>query len=111
MLGGVDVSGPHLYSIHPHGSTDKLPYVTMGKNDFCITYKNRMDVRLKLFPLSCNKVLNLSGFRLNVKEMLAGPGSFVGCASAWHADSRGSILGSGNILLWRLVMKSFLRPF
>ena len=21
--------GPHLYSIHPHGSTDKLPYVTM----------------------------------------------------------------------------------
>ena len=29
MLGGVDVTGPHLYSIHPHGSTDKLPYVTM----------------------------------------------------------------------------------
>ena len=31
VLGGVDVTGPHLYSIHPHGSTDKLPYVTMGK--------------------------------------------------------------------------------
>lgn len=31
MLGGVDVTGPHLYSIHPHGSTDKLPYVTMGE--------------------------------------------------------------------------------
>ncbi|XP_059721133.1 proteasome subunit beta type-7 isoform X2 [Haemorhous mexicanus] len=30
VLGGVDVTGPHLYSIHPHGSTDKLPYVTMG---------------------------------------------------------------------------------
>uniref|UniRef100_A0A8C3XVT7 Proteasome subunit beta n=1 Tax=Chelydra serpentina TaxID=8475 RepID=A0A8C3XVT7_CHESE len=30
VLGGVDVSGPHLYSIYPHGSTDKLPYVTMG---------------------------------------------------------------------------------
>jgi len=30
VLGGVDCTGPHLYSIHPHGSTDKLPYVTMG---------------------------------------------------------------------------------
>ncbi|NP_001087535.1 proteasome subunit beta type-7 [Xenopus laevis] len=30
VLGGVDCSGPHLYSIYPHGSTDKLPYVTMG---------------------------------------------------------------------------------
>ncbi|XP_043841897.1 proteasome subunit beta type-7-like [Dromiciops gliroides] len=30
VLGGIDVTGPHLYSIYPHGSTDKLPYVTMG---------------------------------------------------------------------------------
>lgn len=30
MLGGVDSSGAHLFTIHPHGSTDKLPYVTMG---------------------------------------------------------------------------------
>jgi len=30
VLGGVDNGGPHLYCIHPHGSTDKLPYVTMG---------------------------------------------------------------------------------
>lgn len=30
ILGGVDNLGPHLYSIHPHGSTDKLPYTTMG---------------------------------------------------------------------------------
>ncbi|NXR15079.1 PSB7 protein, partial [Semnornis frantzii] len=30
VLGGVDVTGPHLYCIYPHGSTDKLPYVTMG---------------------------------------------------------------------------------
>ena len=30
VLGGVDVTGPHLYSIYPHGSTDSLPYVTMG---------------------------------------------------------------------------------
>lgn len=30
ILGGVDFTGPHLYTIYPHGSTDKLPYVTMG---------------------------------------------------------------------------------
>jgi len=30
VLGGVDVEGFHLYTIYPHGSTDKLPYVTMG---------------------------------------------------------------------------------
>ena len=40
--------------------------------------------------------------------LLTGPGSSVGCASAWHADDRGLILGSGNILSWRLVMKSFI---
>lgn len=31
VLGGVDADGPHLYSIYPHGSTDGLPYVTMGQ--------------------------------------------------------------------------------
>ena len=30
VLGGVDSTGPHIYSIHPHGSTDKVPYATMG---------------------------------------------------------------------------------
>ncbi|OVA04115.1 Peptidase T1A [Macleaya cordata] len=30
VLGGVDVTGPHLHTIYPHGSTDTLPYATMG---------------------------------------------------------------------------------
>lgn len=30
VLGGCDVNGAHLYSIHPHGSTQRLPYTTMG---------------------------------------------------------------------------------
>jgi len=30
VLGGVDQDGPHLHTIWPHGSTDTLPYVTMG---------------------------------------------------------------------------------
>lgn len=30
ILGGIDIQGPHLYTIHPHGSTQRLPYTTMG---------------------------------------------------------------------------------
>eukprot|EP00008_Paramoeba_atlantica_P006106 CAMPEP_0201485956 /NCGR_PEP_ID=MMETSP0151_2-20130828/10013_1 /ASSEMBLY_ACC=CAM_ASM_000257 /TAXON_ID=200890 /ORGANISM="Paramoeba atlantica, Strain 621/1 / CCAP 1560/9" /LENGTH=280 /DNA_ID=CAMNT_0047870307 /DNA_START=1291 /DNA_END=2133 /DNA_ORIENTATION=+ len=30
VLGGVDSTGSSLYTIYPHGSTDKLPFVTMG---------------------------------------------------------------------------------
>nr|CDI56004.1 probable 20S proteasome beta2 subunit [Melanopsichium pennsylvanicum 4] len=30
VLGGYDTTGPHLFTVAPHGSTDKLPYVTMG---------------------------------------------------------------------------------
>ncbi|CAG7850869.1 Proteasome subunit beta type-7; Flags: Precursor [Serendipita indica DSM 11827] len=30
VLGGVDETGPNLFTVAPHGSTDKLPYVTMG---------------------------------------------------------------------------------
>ena len=30
VLGGVDSTGPHVMTIFPHGSTDVLPYVTMG---------------------------------------------------------------------------------
>lgn len=30
VLGGVDTTGPHLYCIYPHGSSDTLPYATMG---------------------------------------------------------------------------------
>lgn len=30
VLGGVDIHGPHLYCIHPHGSTQRQAYTTMG---------------------------------------------------------------------------------
>jgi 20S proteasome subunit beta 2 len=30
VLGGCDSTGAHLYTVAPHGSTDKLPFVTMG---------------------------------------------------------------------------------
>ncbi|GIL67855.1 hypothetical protein Vafri_21148 [Volvox africanus] len=30
VLGGYDLNGPHLFTIYPHGSTDSLPFATMG---------------------------------------------------------------------------------
>lgn len=30
ILGGIDSGGPHIYNIHPYGSTDRVPYATMG---------------------------------------------------------------------------------
>jgi len=30
ILGGVDINGPQLHAIHPHGSTDELLYASMG---------------------------------------------------------------------------------
>lgn len=49
VLGGVDHSGPHLYSIHPHGSTDKLPYVTMGSGSLAAmaTFEARYKPNMK----------------------------------------------------------------
>jgi len=49
VLGGVDVNGPELHTIYPHGSTDSLPYVTMGSGSlaamsvFEAKYKVGMD--------------------------------------------------------------------
>lgn len=30
ILGGTDCTGAHLYTVYPHGSVDKLPFVSMG---------------------------------------------------------------------------------
>lgn len=49
VLGGIDVTGPQLFCIYPHGSTDKLPYVTMGSGSlaamaiFESRWKNNMN--------------------------------------------------------------------
>lgn len=54
VLGGVDSTGPHLFTVHAHGSTDKLPYVTMGSGSlaamavFEASYKEHMTVSSRL---------------------------------------------------------------
>jgi 20S proteasome subunit beta 2 len=30
VLGGIDATGSYLYTVHPHGSVDQLPFATMG---------------------------------------------------------------------------------
>jgi 20S proteasome subunit beta 2 len=30
VLGGIDATGSHLYTVWPHGSANRLPYATMG---------------------------------------------------------------------------------
>lgn len=45
VLGGVDNTGPHLYSISPHGNTDKLPYTTMGSG--CLAAMSVFESRWK----------------------------------------------------------------
>ena len=34
VVGGLDVTGPQLYSVHPHGSYSRLPFAALGKR-FC----------------------------------------------------------------------------
>lgn len=49
VLGGVDSTGAHLYTVWPHGSTSRLPYATMGSGSlaamsvFESEYKDDMD--------------------------------------------------------------------
>lgn len=49
VLGGVDSTGAHLYTVHPHGSTDRLPFATMGSGSlaamavFEAGYKDNLD--------------------------------------------------------------------
>jgi len=49
VLGGIDVSGAHLYTVYPHGSTDRLPFATMGSGSlaamavFEAGYKDNLD--------------------------------------------------------------------
>lgn len=45
VLGGVDNTGPHIYSISPHGNTDKLPYTTMGSG--CLAAMSVFESRWK----------------------------------------------------------------
>ena len=51
ILGGYDIIGPQLFSIHPHGSSESLPFVTMGSGSLAAlsvlenSYKNSLNLK------------------------------------------------------------------
>mmetsp|Transcript_61251 Transcript_61251/g.126521 ORF Transcript_61251/g.126521 Transcript_61251/m.126521 type:complete len:254 (-) Transcript_61251:2128-2889(-) len=50
IIGGYDFLGAHIYSIHPHGSTENLPFIAMGSGSLASTailekfFNNNMDI-------------------------------------------------------------------
>lgn len=52
VIGGVDCTGAHLYTVWPHGSVDKLPFVTMGSG--CLAamsiFESEYDEKLEREP-------------------------------------------------------------
>ena len=53
VLGGVDITGPNLYTVHAHGSTDKLPYVSMGSGSLAAmaTFEDRFRPNMEVSHL------------------------------------------------------------
>lgn len=45
IVGGVDLTGPQLYSVHPHGSYSRLPFTALGEH-FCPFSSNPAPVTL-----------------------------------------------------------------
>lgn len=101
VLGGVDCNGPHLYSIYPHGSTDKLPYVTMGQyqpphcctgtrskpgQHMCVNTGNRVQNRCYTEPVCINTELQSLGGTA-FKTVLTAAG--VSRCSLWFCSSAG----------------------
>ncbi|VVB04221.1 unnamed protein product [Arabis nemorensis] len=75
VLGGVDITGPHLHTIYPHGSTDILPFATMGSGSlaamsvFEAKYKEGLtrDEGIKLVAEAiCSGIFNDLGSGSNV---------------------------------------------
>ncbi|KAG1676258.1 hypothetical protein FOA52_006476 [Chlamydomonas sp. UWO 241] len=61
VLGGFDLNGPHLFTVYPHGSTDALPFATMGSGSlnamavFEAGYKDDMN-REEAMELVCKSI-------------------------------------------------------
>lgn len=60
-MGGVDNNGTHLYSIYPHGSIDKLPYISMGSGSMAAIseLESRWNENLTVTKFFLNLLLNI----------------------------------------------------
>jgi 20S proteasome, alpha and beta subunits len=63
VLGGVDDTGAHLFNIYPHGSSDTVPFCTMGSGSlaamsvFESNWKPNMTVSEQKLPAAENFVI------------------------------------------------------
>jgi len=58
VLGGVDCKGPHLYTVYPHGSTDSLPYVTMGSGSLAAMAVFESEFKSKMTEEEAKKLVH-----------------------------------------------------
>lgn len=64
VVAGCDPTGSHLYTVHAHGSTDRLPYVTMGSGSLAA---------MSVFETTWQKGLDREGaIKLCSEAILAG---------------------------------------
>lgn len=56
ILGGVDKTGTYLYGIHPHGSSDRVPYTTMGSG--CLAAMSVLEADYK-FDMTQEEAMDL----------------------------------------------------
>ena len=62
IMGGVDVTGPHLYEIAAHGSTSKVPYCTMGSGT--LAAMSVLETRLIFQFVDVGDYFSLDGSRI-----------------------------------------------
>lgn len=63
IIAGVDPTGVHLFGCHAHGSTDKLPYTTLGSGSLAAMGVLECDFRVGMekeeaMDLVCRAVLS-----------------------------------------------------
>ena len=58
IASGVDITGPSLYQIYPHGSTDRLPFTTMGSGSLAAMAIMEAEYNERRGHLPCEMMTN-----------------------------------------------------
>ncbi|KAG6814621.1 hypothetical protein H0H87_008455, partial [Tephrocybe sp. NHM501043] len=109
VLGGVDSTGPHLFTIHPHGSTDKLPYVTLGSGSLAAMalfesgWTKDMDVRHVQIKSILTLIIHQRQNALNLVKAAISAGIFNDLGSGSNVDAC-IITGTGTEMLRNVEM-------
>lgn len=61
IIGGLDFNGSHLFAVYPHGSSEKVPFVSLGSGSLAAT---------SILDNNFKKNLNLNGALLILQESI-----------------------------------------